>query len=306
MRNTKRLAFLGGILLIVGLAGMFFTYSSAFETDPITKEKSVDGKFTSLDVQTDDATVKIVPTDENTSKVLLEGKQYKHRNHTFSVDIDNKTLVVKLNDQQSKLFNIDFFSPSITLTVYVPQQQYESLLVSSNNGKINVNHLQAREIHVATSNGRLQLSDLTGSALTAETDNGRIHGEQLQMDKVDMQSDNGRVELQQVTGSSVKARTSNGKLILEEVDGEINGKTNNGAISLVTNHLDQAIELTSDNGRIDVQTKTKPTNTTIIANTDNGKVNVFGKYNGSTVIGDGDHVVTLTTDNGGITVTSNK
>ncbi|MEW9677101.1 DUF4097 family beta strand repeat-containing protein [Lentibacillus sp. L22] len=303
MSKTKRLAILGIALLVIGTIGSFFTFQSAYQKESITEEQPIEGTFTSLNVQTDNATVKIIPTDDKTSKVTLNGKQYKNRNYQFAAHVKNEKLSVKLKNNRHKLFNFDFLSPSVTLTVYIPQKQYASLDVSTGNGGININHIQSKEMNAITSNGRINMNDLAGSALIAETDNGRINGKNLRMDKVDVQSDNGKVELRQVTGSSVKARTGNGKLMMDGVDAAIIGYTDNGRISLVTDQLNKSIKLQSGNGKIEVQTKTNPTNTTIIANTDNGKVNVLGKYSGSTVIGNGDHVVELKTDNGGITVT---
>lgn len=265
MRSVKPWLMLAAGLMVIGIVGMAFTYSSAYEKMDVQQEKTVDEAFNAIDIQISDATVEIMPTDANTSKIVLEGKQYKKdNNENLSVDVKNDKLSVKLKNQY-QLINFDFFHPTVSLKVYVPQKQYTTLHVSGDNGKIDV--------------------------------------QQIKADHIDLHSDNGIVDLRQVSGETVKATTGNGKLRMDEVDGEIIGHTDNGIISLKTTHLDRDIELKTGNGKIDIQTENEPTNTTFVANTGNGTVNILDQYSGGTVIGDGDHVVDLTTDNGKIIVT---
>lgn len=269
MRNTKRFIILAAsLLLVTGIIGMFFTYSSAYGKTTVQQEKTVDEAFNAIDIQISDATVEVMPTDANTSEIVLEGKQYKKdNNENLSVDVKNDKLAVKLKSQH-QLINFDFFHSTVSLKVYVPQKQYATLHVSADNGKIDV--------------------------------------QQIKVEHIDLHSDNGIVDLRQVSGETVKATTGNGKVRMDEVDGEIIGHTDNGIISLKTTHLDRDIELKTGNGKIDVQTENEPTNTTFVANTGNGTVNILDQYSGGTVIGDGDHVVELTTDNGMIKVTKRK
>ncbi|WP_442961150.1 hypothetical protein [Pseudogracilibacillus sp. SO30301A] len=60
--------------------------------------------------------------------------------------------------------------------------------------------------------------------------------------------------------------------------------------------------MNTDNGRIDVQSNKEPTNAILDLKTDNGKVRVFGESNWVTVIGNGENIIKLTTDNGSITI----
>lgn len=266
MGNVKKFILLAAILLIVGLTGMAFTYSSAYEKTNVQQEKDVDETFDDIDVQIDDAKVEIMPADEKTAKIVLDGQRYKKdKNSDFSVDVENDTLSVKHQDSRRQLINFDFFQPTVSLNVYLPQNQYGELLVSGDNGKIDARDIQA--------------------------------------DDIDVHTGNGLINLHQVSGETVKADTDNGKLMLDQVDGTIIGKTGNGVISLKTADLDQDINLKSGNGLIDVKTENEPTNTTFTADTGNGTINILNKYKGDAVIGDGDHKVELTTGNGRIKVT---
>ena len=73
-------------------------------------------------------------------------------------------------------------------------------------------------------------------------------------------------------------------------------------LCLLQTNLDRPIDLSTDNGRIEIMTTTEPTNGIIDVKTDNGKIDVFGKKNEQTVFGEGKNLIKLRSDNGGITV----
>lgn len=305
MSNKKVLSILGAVLLIIGIIGVFLTYNAAHEKESISEKKVIEDKsFESIDIQVDNATVAVISTDDETSEVELTGKRSKSSKNKFSVDMVDGELSIKLKDEHWKLFSFDFFSPSLLLKVYVPEKQYSSLKISSDNGKVNVDHLNAKEIHLSSSNGQLEVNDLSGLKLVGEVDNGEIYAENLQMEnEVNVKSNNGTIELKHVAASIINTETDNGKIMLDEVEGEIVGKTNNGRIQLSVNDMARPIELESDNGSIKIVTEKEPVNARFEVKVDNGKVNLFDKYDGSTIIGNGDNLIKLTTNNGKVTVT---
>jgi len=105
--------------------------------------------------------------------------------------------------------------------------------------------------------------------------------------------------MENITAVMVNAETDNGEVSLEHVEGNINGDVNNGRIYLQTSHLDT---LETDNGNIDIETEKEPTNAILDIKTDNGKATVFGSTNWNTVVGDGDNLIELNTNNGEINV----
>lgn len=89
---------------------------------------------------------------------------------------------------------------------------------------------------------------------------------------------------------------------MKDVEGEIIGKADNGRISLITESLDRNIDLKTDNGTIEIKTKEEPKNVQFDIEVDNGSVSVFGNAVYDTVIGNGDNLVRLKTDNGNIQI----
>ncbi|MEM5591441.1 DUF4097 family beta strand repeat-containing protein [Niallia circulans] len=159
---------------------------------------------------------------------------------------------------------MNFIDESLTLKILVPVKEYKSLRINNDNGKID-------------------LADLMVEQVQAESNNGRIHLQNIQSRSVEVNSDNGRVSLDHVSGS-------------------VKGETNNGRISMKTATLDQAIQLETDDGSIEIVTDKEPTNVTFDVQVDDGSINILDKYKGSTVIGNGENKVKLKTNNGKIRV----
>lgn len=263
MLNIKRISFIAFVLLIVGITGSVFTFTSAYQSKGILMQEVVQSEeVLNINISADNGKIQILPTDDIQITTELSTKNNKYE---LLAEVDDNTLFIEAIDQQKKFVNFDIFSFGTTLTIYIPEKTYDSLHVESDNGLITVNQMQANDIHVRT--------------------------------------DNGKVELRDIDSSSVKVNTSNGKVVLDHVQGDIVGKTNNGIIELVTEDLERSIDLETDNGRINVQTVQEPMNVTFDVRVGNGKIKVFGDSNWDTVIGNGEHLIKLKTDNGSITVT---
>lgn len=260
----NKLIFLVSLLLVV--AGGFlliFTVSNIFDNKE-TNRVIEDASFTSIEVLTNNATVEIVPTIDSEATVEYSGAS-KKATFTFDVNVKGDTLNVQLKEKRRFFFLFGFHTKDLKLTIKIPEKQYESIQVESDNGRISVESLKAKMVMLETDNGQIQLRNIETENVLVETDNGSI--------------------------------------ILEKVEGKIKGSSDNGRISMTTKNLDQPIDLETDNGSIEIITDTEPTNATIETKTDNGKVTIFGVDNTRAIYGKGEYLIKLQTDNGRITIT---
>lgn len=265
MKQNRGLLIIVVILIIAvfGIISLFQAWNN-FGGDS-NKIVIENASFTNIDVLSDNAKVEIIPTNSPTTTVEYVDKKGKNAKLDFQANVKKDTLTVKLKKKRWRLINFDFSFSQRELLVKVPEKQYENIIVNNDNGKIKVTNMKAKDISFDT--------------------------------------DNGNIELKNVDASSINVQSDNGRIIMEEVTGNIIGKTDNGQITLITNNWDRQIELTTDNGRIEIKTENEPTNATIDAKTDNGKIDVFGEKNEHTVFGKGKNLIKLKTDNGRITVT---
>lgn len=264
----KKISIIALVLLLAGIVGSLLTFRSVNVLEPVSEEKVINNQnITAIDVDTDNSDVEIVPTKKSQTKIEVSGKTTGDYKHELTAEVEGTILNIKLKDQRQKFFYFNFnaFAESFRLKIYLPEKEYASLKINSSNG--------------------------------------RIHLEQLKVKDLFAESNNGRIELKKIASTSVNVKTDNGRITLDYVDGKIKGKSSNGRISVLTKDLDRPIELDTDNGRIEIQTEKEPTNTTFDVDTDNGSIDILDKYNGNAVIGNGENLIRLSTNNGSISVT---
>ncbi|WP_042224822.1 DUF4097 family beta strand repeat-containing protein [Oceanobacillus manasiensis] len=264
MRNLKKLSILAIILLVVGVTGGVITFASSDRSDIFESEVFPEDGVEKVDIQLNNQKMNIKPSQSSEVIVELEGKGNRPDKNRLHAEMQGDKLIIETKAHDEKLFRFFDWGDRLTLTVYLPDKEFASIQLDVDNGSINAEQINSTDI-------------------VAETNNGKIMMENILSERVNVES-------------------NNGKITLHNVEGELNGKTNNGAISLVTESLDRSIQLGSDNGKIKIETNEEPTNVTFDVRVDNGKIDIFGNSDWDTVVGDGENRVKLTTHNGSITV----
>ncbi|WP_210468892.1 DUF4097 family beta strand repeat-containing protein [Sporosarcina sp. 6E9] len=264
MKQNRGLLIVLSIILFVVLGGSFFWQAWNKFVEDSNNIKIEDESFTTINVLSDNAKVKIMPTTSKTTTIEYTGKKRKNAKFDFDANVTNETLVINFKEKRWNFLRFDLSFSKMELLVKVPEKQYESIQVKNNNGEISAENLVVKEVSFETDNGNIELKHVDAVATSVQSDNGKIY--------------------------------------IEQVNGKIIGKTDNGRIMLITENLDRHIDLITDNGRIEIVTETEPTNLKIDVKTDNGKIDVFGKNNELTVFGKGENLMKLRSDNGRINV----
>lgn len=262
MINMKKLSIIALSLLLVGVIGGLFTFSQSIIKETKIEKKSISDEVTDVDVIAQNATVEIIPTTGTDTNIELVSKEVKASKLNLSANVEGKKLTVTLKEQRS--FYIGFHNQSLHLKVYVPKKSYKSFVVKSANGKVEMAELDIKSLNVESQNGHIDLKDIIS-------------------EKVEVNSANGRVELNNVEGNLI-------------------GESKNGEISLVTKDLDRNIQLKSRNAKIMIKTDMEPTNTTFDVHSNNGGIDILNKYKENVVIGKGENLVKLNSNNGKIEI----
>ncbi|MGG0656050.1 DUF4097 family beta strand repeat-containing protein [Rummeliibacillus pycnus] len=266
MSKILKISIIALVLLLIGLVGGLLTFRSSNDVVSVAKTKEITNPdIKALDVHIENASVELIPIKGNTTKVELTGKRSNSSEPKLSTSVNDDTLSIELREREFKLFSFEFWSTPLYLKVYVPEKSYKDIKIDCDNGKIQASDLEVDDLYTKTANGLITLEN--------------------------------------IRSTKANVVTNNGKIILNNVEGELSGKTNNGKIILKTKELDRPMQLDCDNGSITVQTETEPTNVTFDVHVDNGSVNILDKYKDSTVIGKGENLIKLTTNNGLIKVT---
>ncbi|MDM5428711.1 MULTISPECIES: DUF4097 family beta strand repeat-containing protein [Bacillus] len=287
MINKKKLSIIAGIIFIIGIVGSLFTYRS-IATVPISEEKVINNNnVSSVIIDTNNVRVNINPTTESNMKVTLDGEVNPNIKRTLATDEKDSTLLISYKEKQQSWFNFNFNISEVlvplTLNVYLPEKQYDSLKISNNNGYVSAKQQNTTHFDINTSNGRVELREINSQKINAETNNGSM-------------------DFKDITAQNIHVKSNNGRIMLDHVEGELEGQSKNGSLSLKTNELDRNLNFTTHNGKINIETEKEPTNVQFNVSVDNGKANILNKYNGNAVIGKGENQIKLNTHNGSISV----
>jgi len=259
---VKKVLVLATLLLFAGLIGGAFTIKGKLDQNDFIEKNVEMTDVEQVEIVTTNGKVSLYPTNEEEATIKYTGNL---SDYELVEKLEDNTLSIMVKSKGLRFFSIDLLSFSQSIDVAIPERLYDSITVNTNNGRIDVEHLQINHLDAKTDNGRISVSNVM-----TETSN---------------------------------VRSSNGKISLDDVVGEINAHTSNGKIYLETESLDQPIDLSTSNGAIEIVTENRPTNAVIDAKTDNGKIEVYGDRKWDIITGNGDNVVKLTTDNGRITIT---
>ncbi|EEL98470.1 hypothetical protein bmyco0001_30920 [Bacillus mycoides DSM 2048] len=218
-------------------------------------------------------------------KVTLDGEVNPNIKRTLATDEKDSTLLISYKEKQQIWFNFNISEVLVplTLNVYLPEKQYGSLKISNNNGYVSAKQQNTTHFDINTSNGRVELREINSQKINAETNNGSM-------------------DFKDITAQNIHVKSNNGRIMLDHVEGELEGQSKNGSLSLKTNELDRNLNFTTHNGKINIETEKEPTNVQFNVSVDNGKANILNKYNGNAVIGKGENQIKLNTHNGSISV----
>lgn len=270
-------------------------------TAPAEKIDISKDKFDKVDIQTDNAVLQILPSDDGKMHVDVENKTYRQH---LAVDILDRTLVITLKEEARKwgFFTITGSFKSPTLIVQLPPKIYEKIQILSDHGSVTGGRLESTELLVETDNGSINLNQIFAEKFTVKSDNGAIKLNDVQAKNLRAETDNGQLTLKDISADKVDAVSDNGGITLKDVKGDVHAQTDNGRIHLLAADLERSITLETDNGSILLETKRQPENATINADVDWGSVSIFGSKKRRSIYGTGQHPIELQSDNGSITV----
>jgi hypothetical protein len=270
------------MLLVIGLVGSLFTGGSlisAQETETIELQED----YEEMTIQSRNAQIEVFPSTNDVTTIEFTGNKENNQRYDVTANVEGDLLSVAVKKKGFKLFSFDFTFTAPALTVYVPEKTYDTIQIETNNGRAEARGLEAVNMQM-------------------EADNGHIVASESEVNELQVKADNGRIDLKNIRSQAVTSEADNGEIRLENVKGQLSGKTNNGKITMKTENLDHPIDLHTNNGKIHIQTENKPENAIFDVKTDNGKTTIFGESNWDTVVGDGENLIKLTTNNGSITV----
>lgn len=261
MKTSKKIALivaagcilLGALLIVIGRPKGGFRQLEVPEAKFEVKTHTIEEPFTRINIHEIYADVRIRPADDGQCRVVC----YDSAELTHAVGVENGTLTIQNTDHRTWDAHIGIFFDKwedVSLTVYLPEQTYESLVLQTTSGEISVpdsftfaeaellttsgditfSGTASETLLVKSTSGEIELRSVAGSAMKLTTTSGDIALSHLTADELTIQSTSGEIELSavQVSGEAVLQTTSGdiefdyadaGSLRIQTVSGDVEG-----------------------------------------------------------------------------------
>ncbi len=223
MSKTAKISLIVATILVVAGAGIFvaamsqcnwdFTKLSTvkYETNAYTAQ----GDFDNISIDTATADILFVPSEDDSCKVVCyEQEKVKH-----SVKVENNTLVIKVKDERKWYEHFGIYVDSPKLTVYLPDEEYDALVVDESTGKVQIPEEFAFEsIDITASTGAVSNYANASGDIKITTSTGKITVKGVSADNIELSVSTGKVEIEDVTvDGDVKIDVSTGRILMTDV-----------------------------------------------------------------------------------------
>ncbi|MBQ7669865.1 MAG: DUF4097 family beta strand repeat protein [Clostridia bacterium] len=208
------------VLVAVGLAvfaGAFvasgFDFSKIGSDSYVTNTYTVDKEFDRIDIDTNVTDIVFKPSEDGKfSAVCSEERDKVHH----KVTVEDGTLKITINDDREWFEYISFLSKSMTMTLYLPGERYESLKIDASTGDVS--------IPSSFSFGSIDIKMSTGDVLCSASSEGPLK----------IKASTGDITLNGAGAGDAELSVSTGKILVEsfECGGNMSVKVSTGKATL--------------------------------------------------------------------------
>ena len=254
-----------GILLFTGaLIAADFDYSKLGGTKHVTNTYALEGEFDNIDISVDEADVIFKPVDEGGARaVCVEREKVRH-----AVEVENGTLRIRAVDRRNPFDHLSFFSKSLSITVYLPRNDFDNISIRTATGDVRFDSLTANEIKLKTSTGDIRVSSVDcAGTVSATVSTGDIRFTGLNCKKLTTEGSTGDITLDDCTAAEIAVKTSTGdvrfagsdaaKITVKTSTGDVIGSLRTPKVFTVnTSTGDVSVPHSSEGGSCEIETST--------------------------------------------------
>lgn len=254
MRFTKISLLIAAIMIVFGLmltAAALAATGGLPTPSPEVTTHTITDDFHSIAIDLDTTDVTFYPSQDHTCRIIFEEKD----NLRHSTAVRNGTLLIGYDDGRQWYDFITLFgSGDIKAEIYLPEGQYESLMLEIDTGHVHMpGDFTFDTVEIETDTGDIHWQAHVSGRLSVSTDMGDVYLSDCHGAVLDLDTDTGDVYLSgAVFQKELAIETGTGDVIFDRADSEaIFVQTDTGDVS-GTVLTDKVFHAFSDTGSIQV------------------------------------------------------
>ena len=217
----KKAFIIAGIITAVGLALFITVFAvagsdlSIFGGTVEPKTYPVGGSFTGIEIDSGESDIVFKPSADGKASVVCE----ERAKVTYGVRVENGTLKIAVEDSRAWYEHLTFFAKRQSMTVYLPDAEYEALRVSSGTGDVSVPAgFTFASAEVTASTGDVSFGASVGGLLKIKTSTGDITLDRLSAGQIALEVSTGDVKASSVgCEGEIAVKVSTGDAVLTDV-----------------------------------------------------------------------------------------
>lgn len=228
------LVVVGAGVFTAALAACGWDFSKLSTVQFETNTYSGTDRITGIRVDTDTADIRFAPSEDGQWKVVCH--EAEKMNHTVSVK--DGILTIKVVDEREWYDHIGIWIGSETVTIYLPEQEYASLVIRESTGDVEVpkafrfgtidinvstgavrNYASATGvIKITASTGDIHVEDVSAASMELSVTTGHVTGRSLTCEgKLSVGVSTGDAQLTDVKCENFTSDGSTGDIVLKDV-----------------------------------------------------------------------------------------
>ena len=212
----------GAVLIALGILVLAGTYiASGFDISKLSTGKQetnthvIRETIENIEIGSKAADIALKPSADGTVTVVcVEWEKEKH-----AVSAENGTLKITASDQRKWYEHIGVFTPSQSVTVYLPENVYNALIIENDTGSISVpDAFSFESVNIKTDTGGVTCHASASGCVKIRTDTGNISVKGISAWELDLSASTGKIAVCSVTcDGAVSTSVSTGRTELTDV-----------------------------------------------------------------------------------------
>lgn len=243
------LVVIGAIICFASIKSLDFDFAKFDTAEFKTKTYTVEEAFNNISILGSECDIDFKLADDGICKIeCAEGENLSH-----FIEVKDNRLVIERIDERKWYEYIGVYYGEIHLTVYLPDYSYDSLVIASFSGNVEISKDFAfNNAEINTSSGDISFTARVDEKLKLGSSSGEIYTSEVRPKELKVDSSSGDISLDSIECEKLIAKSGSGEIELNNVlvSGDLEAKSTSGDIKLEDCDA-ETVYLQSNSGDID-------------------------------------------------------
>ena len=239
----------GGVLFVVAMTMSGWDFTKLSTESRETNEYRVEETYGNISVQTDTADIRLIPSEDGTTKVICHEKSRA----THKVEVRDGTLYIELVDTRKWYDHINIGVDHSEITICLPGGEYGAMTAIGSTCDVKIPaEFGFRSLDVSVSTGDVTTAASVAGAMRIKASTGDIRLDHLSAQSLSLTVSTGKITATGVTvAEAAEMRVSTGKVNLKDLScGSLTSTGNTGDMSMINVVATGTMSITRSTGDV--------------------------------------------------------